>query len=240
MTSGVGFSFNTWEISSQKHWLLDGLEEEEEEEQHQQTLKDKEAAAHLEECKKNKNKYAPLIRAKVPSDPTIIPAQYAMRHLKAEEYCELYYFTNKGLEDTTVSMLIAELDALVMMPSMDGVHSWIPAAAVKDPKAAPVNEFLTWEEFNEAAPRMILSMRIHDWPDDQVQTHIQFWTALQEHHWHHALDPLKQQALLMYQSQQWHRWHLTIGTTHGWSLEEINQDLLLEAREDLFNEQGNQ
>jgi hypothetical protein len=31
-----------------------------------------------------------------------------------------------------------------------------------------------------------------------------------------------------------------IRTTHGWSLEEINQDLLLEARENLFNEQCNQ
>ncbi|KAG1816965.1 hypothetical protein DFJ58DRAFT_633530, partial [Suillus subalutaceus] len=141
-----------------------------------------------------------------------------------------------GLEDAKVSMLIAEPDALVMMPSTDGVHSWIPAAAVKDPKAAPVtkDEFLTWEEFNKAAPRMILAMRIHDWPDVRVQMHIQFWTALQEHHQRHAPDPLKQRALLMYQLQQQCRWHITIGTTHGWSLEEINQDLLLEAREDLF------
>ncbi|KAG1875717.1 hypothetical protein F4604DRAFT_1581690, partial [Suillus subluteus] len=134
--------------------------EEEEDEQRQQALKDEEEAARLEECKKNKSKYAPLIRAKVPSDPTIIPAQYATRRLKAGDYCELHYFTNKGLDDARVSSLIAEPDALVMLPSSDGIHSWVPAAAVKDPKAAPVvkDEHLSWEQFNEAAPHMILSM----------------------------------------------------------------------------------
>ncbi|KAG1800695.1 uncharacterized protein BJ212DRAFT_1287078, partial [Suillus subaureus] len=113
------------------------------------------------------------------------------------------------------------------------------AAAVKDPRAALVvkDEQLTWEEFNKAAPRMIMSMRVHDWPNDRVQMHIQFWTVLQEHCWCHTPDMLKQRALLLYQSQQRHRWHLTVGTVHDWSLEEINQDLLLEARKDLFNEQ---
>jgi hypothetical protein len=117
-----------------------------------------------------------------------------MRHLKAGEYCKLHYFTNKGLEYAKISELITEPDTLVMMPLVDSIHSWIPAAAVKDPKASPVtkDECLTWEEFNEVAPRMILSMRIYDWPNDQVQMHVQFWTALQEHRWHHAPDHLKQ------------------------------------------------
>jgi hypothetical protein len=213
--------------------------EEEENEQRQQALRDEEEAARLEERKKNKSKYAPLIRAKVPSDLTIIPAQYATRRLKAGEYCELHYFTNKGLDDAKASSLIAEPDVLVMLPSSDGIHSWVPAAAVKDPKAAPVtkDEHLSWEEFNEVAPRIILFMKMHDWPEDRIQMHIHFWNALQSHHWQHAPDSLKQRALLLYQSQQCRRWHLTIGTAHGWSLEEINQDLLLEAREDLFNEQ---
>jgi hypothetical protein len=53
-----------------------------------------------------------------------------------------------------------------MLPSMDGIHSWVPADIVKDPKAVPVtsNENLTWEEFNEAAAHIINYMRIHDWP----------------------------------------------------------------------------
>ncbi|KAG0700219.1 hypothetical protein DFH29DRAFT_983167 [Suillus ampliporus] len=154
---------------------------EEEENQRQQTLLEEEETARLEERKKNKNKYAPLRHGKVPSDPTIIPTPYATRKLKAGDYCELYYFTNKGLEDAKKTTLIAEPDALVMLPATDGVHSWIPAAAVKDPKSSITrDENLTWEEFNEAAPRMISSMKIHDWPEDRT------------HHWRHAPDQLKQ------------------------------------------------
>jgi hypothetical protein len=222
----------------QQHLRETRLREEEEEEERQQRRKEEEEAARLEERKKNKNKYVPVVRGKVPSDPTILPSQYAIRKLKAGDYCELHYFTNRGLEDAKVSNLVAEPDAMVMLPSSDGLHSWVPAAAVKDPKAAPVvkDEHLTWEEFNEAAPRMITMMRTYDWPDDRVQMHIQFWSALQAHRWRHAPDQLKQRALLLYQSQQRRRWHQTIGTAQSWSLEELNQDLILEAREELFNE----
>ncbi|KAG1733020.1 uncharacterized protein EDB91DRAFT_1057674 [Suillus paluster] len=179
-------------------------EPEEDEAQRQQDLKDEEEATQLEDRKKNKSKYTPIKCGKVPSDPTILPAQYANRRLKAGDYCELHYFTNRGLDEAKFSALIAEPNALVMLPASDGVHSWVPAAAVKDPKAAPVtkDENLTWEEFNEVAPRIVSFMKVHDWPNDRVNMHIQFWTALQAHHWRHAPDVLKQKALLLYQSQQ--------------------------------------
>ncbi|KAG2155878.1 uncharacterized protein EDB93DRAFT_1101656 [Suillus bovinus] len=167
--------------------------EAEEEEQHLQLHTDEEEAARLEDRKKNKNKYVPLICGKVPSDPTILPAQYTTRKLKAGDYCELHYFTNRGLEDAKISMLIAEPDVMVMLPLSDGVHSWIPAAVVKDPKAAPVvkDKNPSWEEFNEAAPHMITMMRLHDWPEDRVEMHIQFWYVLQAHRWRHSPDQLK-------------------------------------------------
>ncbi|KAG1721104.1 hypothetical protein EDB19DRAFT_1962248 [Suillus lakei] len=170
--------------ADKEHWnfrqeRLQGVrerEEEEEEEQCQQLHRDEEEAARLEDRKRNKNKYAPLVRGKVPSDPTILPAQYAMQKLKAGDYCELHYFTNRGLEDAKLASLVAEPDALVMLPSSEGLHSWIPAAGVKDLKAAPVvqDENLSWEEFNEAVPRMITLMWLHDWPEDRVNMHIQF------------------------------------------------------------------
>jgi hypothetical protein len=62
---------------AEKQECLENLRrgEEEENKQRQQALRDEEEAARLEEHKKNKSKYAPLIQAKVPSDPTIIPVK---------------------------------------------------------------------------------------------------------------------------------------------------------------------
>ncbi|KAG2744352.1 hypothetical protein P692DRAFT_20878405 [Suillus brevipes Sb2] len=88
------------------HWALrqqclENLRQQEEQEEGNrlQLAKDEEEAARLEERKKNKNKYAPVKRVKIPSDPSIIPAAYAVRKLKAGEFCELHYFTNRGLDD---------------------------------------------------------------------------------------------------------------------------------------------
>jgi hypothetical protein len=222
----------------QQHLQRERAREAEEAEERQRLRDEEEEAARLDDRKKNKTKYAPLVRGKVPLDPTILPAQYATRKLKAGDYCELHYFTNRGLEDAKSASLVAEPDAMVMLPAADGLHSWVPAVAVKDPKAAPVvkDESLTWEDFNEAAPRMIAAMRLHDWPEDRVDMHIQFWYALQAHRWRHSPDQLKQRALLLYQSQQRWRWHQSLGSAQSWTLEELNNDLILEAREELFNE----
>ncbi|KAG1850011.1 hypothetical protein F4604DRAFT_1883737 [Suillus subluteus] len=124
-------------------------------------------------AKKNKNKYVPLKHGKVPSDPNTV---YTIRKLKVGEYCELHYFTNKGLEDAKATLLVADSKALVMLPVANGIHTWVPAAAVKDPKATAVvqDKNLTWEEFNKAMPHMINMMKVQDWPNDRVNMHIQF------------------------------------------------------------------
>ncbi|KAG1723787.1 uncharacterized protein EDB91DRAFT_1023763, partial [Suillus paluster] len=52
----------------------------------------------------------------------------------------------------------------------------------RDPKAVITkDENLSWEHFNEAAPHMIAAMKQHEWPEDRVTMHIQFWTVLQNH-----------------------------------------------------------
>lgn len=110
---------------------------EEDEAQRLQDLKDEEEATRLEDRKKNKNKYAPIKRGKVPSDPTILPAQYVTRRLKAGDYCELHYFTNKGLDEAKISALIAEPDALVMSQRwMESILGCRPQRS-KTPKRPP-------------------------------------------------------------------------------------------------------
>lgn len=231
--------------SAKRRWA-DRLEQEaanrrraeEEEELRLRLLKDEQDAARSEERKKNKSKYAPVRDTDVPSDPVILPSQYATRKLKAGEFCELFYFTNKGLDDAFKSPSSTDSEALIMLPAANGLHSWIPATALKDPKTVVTkDENLSWEDFNQAAPRMVSAMKLQDWPEDRVDMHIHFWSALQSHRWRHSQDPLKQRALLLYQAQQRRRWHLSAGTSNSWSLKNVNDYLLLEAREDLFNEQ---
>ncbi|KAG2148160.1 uncharacterized protein EDB93DRAFT_1085123 [Suillus bovinus] len=198
---------NLWHIqnNADRRWWsariceeAEGAEEErrhiaEEEAQWQQTLLTKQEAAVLEEWKKNKSKYAPIRNAEVPSNLIILPCQYAIRKMKSGNYCELFYFTNSSLEEASRNTFTADEDALIMLPTADGMHKWIPAGAARDPKAQIVkDENLTWEQFNEAAPRMIVLMKENDWPDDRVAMHVSFWSALQNHRWRHDFDTHKQ------------------------------------------------
>jgi neutral trehalase len=71
-----------WNVNNnaeRAHWAArqEHLEEahqqaEEDDTQRQQDLRDEEEAAHIEDRKKNKNKYAPLKRIKIPTDPTVL------------------------------------------------------------------------------------------------------------------------------------------------------------------------
>ncbi|KAG1720518.1 hypothetical protein EDB19DRAFT_1835946 [Suillus lakei] len=206
-------------------------------EEEAQAILEEQEAAITEERKKNKSKYAPVRDADVPSNPVILPCQYAVRKMKAGDYCELFYFTNSGLEEASNSSFTADADTLIMMTSTDGSHKWIPAGAARDPKAQVLkDDNLTWEQFNEAAPRMIISMKENDWPVDRVDMHVAFWSMLQNHHWRHAFNTHKQHALLLYQVQQRCRWHLAIGSSNSWSLARVNQDLLDEAHEEVFKQ----
>jgi hypothetical protein len=208
----------------------------EQEQERQQELEVEQAAARKEEQKKNKSKFVPVATSKIPITPVVIPSNYAVRKLKAGEYCELYYFTNRGLNEAKKNLLSTEPQGMILLPSSDGLQTWVNADETRDSKAVVTkDENLTWEDFNEAAPRMILAMKQQDWPEDRINMHISFWTALQNHCWRHAFDTLKQRALLLYQSQQRRMWHLTAGGPHGWTIAELSQDLIQEAREEIFN-----
>jgi hypothetical protein len=180
---------NLWHIQNDadKRCWADRIQEEaraaeeacrqatEAENQRRQAQLAEQEAAISEERKKNKSKYVPIRNADVPSNLVILPCQYAIRKMKSGDYCELFYFTNNGLEEASRSTFTADEDALVMLPTVDGLHKWIPAGSARDPKAQIIkDENLTWEQFNEAAPRMIALMKENDWPDDRVDMHISF------------------------------------------------------------------
>ncbi|KAG1833606.1 hypothetical protein DFJ58DRAFT_736042 [Suillus subalutaceus] len=157
----------------------------------QQALEDELTVACKEEHKKNKSKFIPVSAAKTPTTPIVIPSNYAVQKLQAGDYCELFYFTNKGLSEAKKNLLSTELQGMVLLPGNEGQQIWVNTDETHDSKTVITkDENLSWEEFNKAAPCMILAMKQQEWPEDRVNMHISFWTALQNHHWHHAIDPL--------------------------------------------------
>ncbi|KAG0695505.1 hypothetical protein DFH29DRAFT_984938 [Suillus ampliporus] len=106
----------------------------------QRTLEDELTAARKEELKKNKAKFVPVSNAKIPTIPVVIPSSYAVWKLKAGEYCEL------GLNEAKKNLLSTEPQGMILLLRTDGQQIW--AIITKD-------ENLSWEDFNEAAPRII-------------------------------------------------------------------------------------
>jgi hypothetical protein len=204
------------------------------------TEEEEQLSALKEERKKNKSKYGPFRDVGVPSNPIVIPSHYASRKMKKGDFCELFYFMNDGIGQASISNLDIDSEALVMLPAANGQHSWIPAGAAHDPRTVVTkDEDLSWEQFNEATPRMINSMRENDWPEARVQMHIEFWSALMNHRWCHDLDKVRQRALLTYQGQQRRKWHLAVSGPHSYSLAVLNQDLLDQVKEDLLDQRRN-
>jgi hypothetical protein len=220
---------------------------EEAEEADKERLRQEEAdlldAARLEDRKKNKAKYNPIRDVLVPSGPIIIPCASAQAKMKKGAYCELWYFSNQGLKAAEKSATSQEdLDYIAVQRDADNARVLVIASTSELPISKPcdkkdeaykliADEDLAWEDFLEATPRIVISMRDNDWADDRIQMFIDFWTAIHRHPWCHASDRFSQQALRAYQAQQRRKWHLAAGTSHSWSLAKINQDVLQETRD---------
>ncbi|KAG2112348.1 uncharacterized protein F5147DRAFT_771412 [Suillus discolor] len=141
---------NLWHIQNdadKRLWTIRLKAEAREAEAERREATEEEAQSAIkEECKKNKAKYALVKDIEITLDPIILPCQYATWKMKSGDYCELFYFTNSSLEEASRSAFTADKDALVILPSSDGLHKCIPAGAAKDPKVQVIkDENLTWE-----------------------------------------------------------------------------------------------
>ncbi|KAF8808317.1 hypothetical protein BYT27DRAFT_7052043, partial [Phlegmacium glaucopus] len=132
-------------------------------------------ALRKEEMKKNKNKYAP------------IPDR------------DLWYYTNAGLDDALRSSNTIDDEAMVMLRRPDGSSSWVPSASARDATRVLDDKDISWEDFCQAAPRMIIAMEQADWPLDRVTMLAKFWGNLQIHELRSSRDPLDQKTLILYQ-----------------------------------------
>ena len=200
----------------------------------QQALAGKEAAA-ANDRKKHRNKFVPVPDAKVPLELVALPAKHALKRMESSGYVELYYFTNKGIAEAEQVATTPSDESLVWKRDDDDNYSLVEASAGKRGlKNDPLpDEKLTWEQFFEATPRMIESMVRFQWPEDRVEMFRKLWLGIQKHRFRTSNDAFSKQALLVYQAKQRRLWHHTIGTPFGFSLAEIEEELLKRIRDEL-------
>jgi hypothetical protein len=118
----------------------------------------------------------------------VLPSPLALRKLRKGEFCELYFFTNKGLKDAQATSQSVDDEALAITQDEQGVHSFIPLAATKAKQSIIEDKDLMWHQIDEATHRIIQAMRESGWKEPRVQTHIDFWIALGAHNWRHHHD----------------------------------------------------
>ncbi|KAI5991840.1 hypothetical protein EDD15DRAFT_2147452, partial [Pisolithus albus] len=105
----------------------------------------------------------------------------------------------KGLRNAELSTRSADDDALTLLQTSDGLHAFVPLATAQAKGSVTKDEDLSWEEFSEAAHRLVTAMRENSWPDERVDSHVKFWLALESHPWRHGSCEISKRALLTYQ-----------------------------------------
>jgi hypothetical protein len=188
-----------------------------------------------EEMKKNKAKYLPIPDRDVPTIAPVIASNYAIRKMEKGLYVELWYYTNEGLDDALHNSNTVDDEAMVMLRQPNGSTSWVPAASAKTASGVSDDKDIRWEDFCQAAPRMIVVMEEADWPQDRITMLAKFWGNLQVHELRSSRDPLDQKALLVYQAEQRRLWHLAIASPRGaYNLSRINEEIMRKTREKVY------
>lgn len=188
-----------------------------------------------EEMKKNKTKYIPIPDRDVPTIAPVIASNYAIRKMEKGLYVELWYYTNAGLDDALRSSNTTDDEAMVMLRQSNGTTSWVPAASARNTTRVTDDKDILWEDFCQAAPRMIVAMEEADWPQDRVTILAKFWGNLQVHELQSSRDPLDQKTLIVYQAEQRRLWHLAISSPHGaYNLSRINEEIMRKTRERVY------
>ena len=199
----------------------------------QQKQAEKEAAL-TKEHKKHKTKYIPIPDAKVLFDLIGLPAKYAHKQMDSGHYVELFYFTNQRLMDAQ-EVTAAEDDNTFVWKQGDSGSPALVKAAKRGLKTEPLpDEKLSWEQFFEATSCFIQFMKCYNWPKDRLDMFCSFFLGIQSHQWCTSTHMFSKKALLVYQAKQWHLLHLTIGTPFGFSLAEIESEVLMHTRDKLM------
>jgi len=193
-------------------------------------------AALAEERKKHKLKFIPVPNAKAPGDLICLPAKYMLKQMESRNYVKLFYFTNQGISDAEEVATTPDDDTYVWKRQDNGTRSFVETSmAKKGLKTDPLtDEKLSWEQFFEATLRQIKFMKSYQWPQDRIDMFCSFFLGIQTHPWWTSMHPFCKKALLVYQAKQQRLWHHTIGSPVGFSLAEIEEEILKNMRDKLM------
>ena len=192
-------------------------------------------ALRREEVKRNKAKYLPIPHRDVPSIARVVASNYAVRKMEKGLYVELWYYTNAGLDEAFRNANTIDDESMVMVRLSDGSTSWVPAASARNSSGVIEDKNILWEDFCQAAPRMIVAMEEADWPQERVAMLAKFWGNLQIHEFRSSRDPLDQRTLIVYQAEQRRLWHLAITSPQGaYDLARINEEVMKKTRDKVY------
>ncbi|KIJ67282.1 hypothetical protein HYDPIDRAFT_165948 [Hydnomerulius pinastri MD-312] len=198
------------------------------------TQKEEEELARQEEHKKYKNKYTPIPRVPLSSNPIFTACCYAEAKMKQGRYCPLFFYTNKGHR---VSLTLPAIDdgTLSIIRSDSGEMVFQSTAEAKAKECAILDEDLSWEEFSEANIRMLNDMAHHSWDPERTLMVQTFWLDIEGHRWRHSVNEFNKQALLIYQGHVRRQWHACIDTPAAFSLIPLDDDTIREYHDKLVN-----
>ncbi|KAI9568774.1 hypothetical protein HD554DRAFT_1993628, partial [Boletus coccyginus] len=108
--------------------------------------------------KKNCSKFLAYTDVPMSSTPPVIPSPLMLCKLCKGEFCELYFFTNKGLADAQVTSHSTDDEALTLIQDDHSLHSFIPLASAKAKQNVIDDKDLLWIQIDEATPRIICAM----------------------------------------------------------------------------------
>ncbi|KAG1809147.1 uncharacterized protein BJ212DRAFT_1279844 [Suillus subaureus] len=154
--------------------------EEDECERLEHVQAEEEEAMCKEDGKKNKHKFTPILATGIPDEQAIMPCLYALRKMDKGEYVELWYFTNKGLDEANHKKMVDD-DAMIMSTLVDGSSTWVSAASTCNACTVISDDDLLFEEFCQACPHMLTIMEETDWPEDRIRMMAKFWRNIQVH-----------------------------------------------------------
>ncbi|KAF8954377.1 hypothetical protein BDZ97DRAFT_1766288 [Flammula alnicola] len=168
-----------------------------------------------EDKKQNKAKYLPVQGCPVPTSQPVVLSPTVKSKLTKGSWVALWHLTNKGIKHALSDPASLNTDRLDIIRDANGGMSLIPTGATKGSRAVIDDANLTWDEFMQAATRLLHHMQLKRWQKDQL------------HHFHYSDDPIEWHALLLYQSKQRKLWHMTVITDESYSLAKISEELVL-------------